>query len=247
MDCIGCGPTTSRPSGEHIFSKWLLKEFDPNASMPLLRQHRDGSQQQVRVEIKLDSFRLKDVCETCNNGWMSKLEEDAKPIILDLIRNQRDLSNLNAEERGILAAWAGKTAVIESRAVGAECPIDGDYLQQIRRRDGRPPATFAVAACRSGKGGFAHMQVGVIRDLIGGGKASGNIILIAIPTLAFACAFPMLPIPFRPMCVKSLYVPLWPDPSRWRDIDQTPMPAGLQGLEHVSALAERVELFQSVV
>ena len=93
--------------------------------MPLLRQHPDGSQQQVRVEIKLDSFRLKDVCETCNNGWMSKLEEDAKPIILDLIRNQRDLSNLNVEERGILAAWAGKTAVIESRAVGADALSTG--------------------------------------------------------------------------------------------------------------------------
>jgi hypothetical protein len=36
-------------------------------------------------------------------------------------------------------------------------------------------------------------------------------------------------------------------PSRWRDLDQTPMPTGLQGLEHVSALAARVELFQSVV
>jgi hypothetical protein len=64
-----------------------------------------------------------------------------------------------------------------------------------------------VAACRTEKNYFAHVQVGVIRDLIGGGKASGNIILIAIPKVAFACAFPMLPIPFRPLCVKSLYVP----------------------------------------
>jgi len=230
-----------------VVSKWLLKEFGPNESMPLMRQLHDGSQQQTRVEIKLDSFRLKEVCESCNNGWMSQLETDAQPVILDLVRSQRNLSTLNAEERSILAAWAGKTAVIESRAVGAECPVSGDYLQQIRRREGRPPNTFAVAACRTGKGSFAHMQVGIIRDLIGGGKASGNIILIAIPTLAFACAFPMLPIPFRPMCVKSLYVPLWPDPVLWRDMDQTPMPTGLQGLEHIAALTERIELFQSVV
>jgi hypothetical protein len=156
-----------------------------------LRQLHDGSQQHTRVEIKLDSFRLREVCESCNNGWMSQLETDAQPVILDLIRSQRNLSTLNAEERSILAAWAGKTAVIESRTVGAECPVSGDYLQQIRRREGRPPD--------------------------------------------------------RPMCVKSLYVPLWPDPVRWRDMDQTPMPAGLQGLEHIAALAERIELFQSVV
>jgi hypothetical protein len=229
-----------------VFSKWLLKEFEPNASMPLYRQFDDGTHKQTRAEIKLDSFRVNEICEACNNGWMSQLEDAAKPLLLGLSRRSRELSDLTEEERGIVAAWAGKTAVIESRAVGAECPVSGEYLSQIRLNGGKRPAQFAVAACISGKKSFAHMQVGIIRDLIGGGKAAGNIVVLAIPNLAFVCAFPMLPIPYQCRCVKSLFTPLWPAPSDWRNMDQTPMPAGLQGLEHLSALAERIELFQSV-
>jgi hypothetical protein len=246
MDCLACGPTASRPSNEHVFSKWLLKEFEPDASMPLYRRLDDGTEKQTRTDIKLDSFRLKEVCESCNNGWMSKLEEDAKPIILALIRGQRELVALTDEERKIVAAWAGKTAIIESHAIGAECPVSGDFLKQVRTSTARTPGKFAVAACISGKKSFAHMQVGIIHDLIGGGRAAGNIIIIAIPNLAFACAFPMLPIPFQCRCVKSLYTPLWPSPEDWRDMDQTPMPTGLQGLVNLLAMSERIELFQSI-
>jgi hypothetical protein len=47
------------------------------------------------------------------------------------------------------------------------------------------------------------------------------------------------------MCEVVIHSSLRPSPVRWRDMDQTPMPAGLQGLEHLSALAERIGLFQS--
>jgi hypothetical protein len=214
--------------------------------MPLYHQFGDGSHKQTRVEIKLDSFRLNEICERCNNDWMSQLEDAAKPLLLGLIRRERLLSNLNEEERGIVAAWAGKTAIVESRTVGAECPISGEFLNQIRLNGGIATRKFAVAACISGKKSFAHMQVGIICDLIGGGKASGNIIVLAIPNLAFVCAFPMLPIPFQCKCVKSFFTPIWPPADQWRDMDQTAMPDGLQGIDHLAAMAERIELFQSV-
>ena len=38
MDCLACGPTTSSASNEHVFANWMLKEFEPDASMPLYRQ-----------------------------------------------------------------------------------------------------------------------------------------------------------------------------------------------------------------
>jgi Asp-tRNA(Asn)/Glu-tRNA(Gln) amidotransferase A subunit family amidase len=44
----------------------------------------DSSSKQARVPIRLDDFKLKRVCEFCNNGWMSNLEEPAKPILLGL-------------------------------------------------------------------------------------------------------------------------------------------------------------------
>ncbi|MDQ6665699.1 MAG: hypothetical protein M3Z23_15070 [Acidobacteriota bacterium] len=90
------------------------------------------------------------------------------------------------------------------------------------------------------------MQIGVIQDLFGGAKASGNIIMIAIPKLVLACAFPMLEIPYQCRCVKSLYTPLWPSPAAWYPMNQTPMPSGLEDSEALAAMAERVELFHSV-
>ena len=221
----------------------MLKEFEPDASMSLYRQFGDGTHMQIRCEIKLESFRLGAICEACNNGWMSELEVHAKPLLLALSREQRALSDLTEEECGIVAAWAGKTAIIESHSVGAECPVSGDYLKEIRANGGRKPGRFAVVASISGKRSFAHMQVGVIHDLIGGGKAAGNIIVLAIPNLALVCSFPMLPIPFECRCVKSLFTPLWPSPAHWREMNQTPMPPGLQGAEHLSAIAEMIELF----
>lgn len=59
----------------------------------------------------------------CNNGWKSGLESVAKPILLGLIEGGKSLDGLEEEERRILAKWAGKTAIIESYAVGAESPV----------------------------------------------------------------------------------------------------------------------------
>jgi hypothetical protein len=228
-----------------VFSDWLLQEFDPDVSMGLFRMLGDGSREQARVEIKLASFKLKEICEVCNTGWMSNLEIEAKPLILALARGTLDLANLTDDERRILAKWAGKTAIIESHSVGAECPVEEKYLR-FMRTSGDVPGRFAVAACRTELLGFGHMQVGIIRDLIGGGKAAGNIIMIALPKLAFACAFPMLETPYECRCVKSLYTPLWPHPASWRDMNQTAMTQGPEEFETLAAMIERIELFHKL-
>src|ERR1035441_2451011 len=91
MNCLACGPTTSPASREHVFSRWLLAEFSPDISMALFRLLGDGAREQRRSEIKLDSFKLKRICEGCNNGWMSELEESAKPLILEVIRDRKSV------------------------------------------------------------------------------------------------------------------------------------------------------------
>ena len=107
----------------------------PDSSMALLqalwrRQPASGS-----GEIRLDSFRLKKICEDCNNGWMSgaggkREAADPRP---DQGRPQGSTLLLE-DERRTLARWAAKTAVIESHAVGAECPVNPDFLKRIRAR-----------------------------------------------------------------------------------------------------------------
>jgi hypothetical protein len=115
------------------------------------------------------------------------------------------------------------------------------------RTSGDIPGAFAVAACKTQLMSFGHMQVGIIRDLIGGGKASGNIIMIALPKLAFAYAFPMMETRYECRCVRSLFTPLWPHPDAWRPMKQTPMTEEPDEAEILAAMAERIELFQSGV
>lgn len=149
---------------------------------------------------------------------------------------------LSDTDRQVLARWAGKTAIVESYAVGAECPVDRKYLRWMREHEdgvGR----FAVAGCKTRTQAFSHLQAGIIRDLIGGGKVAGNIILIGLPTLALACAFAMIETRYECKCVRSAFYPLWPHQDAWRDMDQTDLPKGLSDLEELTALSERIEIY----
>jgi hypothetical protein len=68
MDCLACGITSSPASREHVFSDWLLREFGPDTSIALFRRLPDGTRLQQREYIKIAAFRLKAICEQCNNG-----------------------------------------------------------------------------------------------------------------------------------------------------------------------------------
>lgn len=154
MDCLACGTTSSPASREHVFSRWLLTEFGPDISMALYKRLDDGAREQRRAEIKLDSFKLKKICKCCNNGWMSKLEESAKPLILGVIRGVREFGSLSEDERRILARWAGKTAIVESHSVGAECPVSDEYLKRMSHKCGRHSWPFR-------RGGLPHGDAGI--------------------------------------------------------------------------------------
>jgi hypothetical protein len=246
MNCLACGPTSSPPSREHVFSRWLLEEFQGrDVPMGLFKRDTDGNRERKRVDIKLDSFRLKGICEACNNGWMSTLENEAKPLILALIRGVIQFSALSEVQRRVLARWAGKPAIIESHSVGAESPVSSDFLKRMRTNGDGVPGRFAVAASRTHLEVFALMQIGLIFDLIGGGSISGNIVMIVLPKLAFACIFPMLKIPYECRCLTCLYAPLWPSPRAWKAMEITPLPTGLDELETVAAMAERLEMHHS--
>jgi hypothetical protein len=249
MRCLSCGPTSARASREHVFSDWLLKELEcEKLPMNFYRRAGDGSITDHRSGIANSSFKLKEICEDCNNGWMSRLEDSAKPVIVDLIRKQRTLDSLAEEERRILAKWAGKTALVESRAIGAECPVSETILNWMRAHENGWPGKFGVAACSYALGALCHMQVGIILPLLGGQKASGNIVVLGIANLVLSCAFPIPELPHVCKCDLSVYQPLWPPANTWKPMDKEfrPLPERMQPSDALVEFAERIELFQSV-
>jgi len=62
-----------------------------------------------RMETEIDKT-VTCVCETCTNGWMQRLEENASPLLRSMIVG--DPTPLPPARRKLLARWAAKTAIV---------------------------------------------------------------------------------------------------------------------------------------
>ena len=75
--------------------------------------------------------KVKVVCEICNNGWMSDLENEAKPIVQDMIIGPTEVT-LRPTELTLIAALAFKSAVIADHIRLNNVPFICDAAQRRR-------------------------------------------------------------------------------------------------------------------
>ncbi len=130
-----------RGTREHIFPKWLLEEKDAKkhsisfSHLEMVRE--DGNSLQLTPpephrRLALNSFLLGNVCASCNNGWMSTLENDVKNDLIVLSR----VSSTTIRDREKLAIWCVKTAFTFSEYlqpnVGALPKEIGGNLHRVR-------------------------------------------------------------------------------------------------------------------
>jgi hypothetical protein len=86
------------------------------------------------------------VCETCNNGWMNGLENDARPILKSLIDGKIPTFNTSQEEKLKLAKWATKTAYVVGYASPIQRLPDPSHLRFMKASDGAIPPRVGVFA-----------------------------------------------------------------------------------------------------
>ena len=109
--CIFCNQQKEK-SKEHIWPRWLQKEIGHNEKTTYQGVHLSPIYpKSIRVHSG-ESLVFGDICKDCNNGWMSTLEADCKPIIIKLINNRNTITALNKIEREKLSVWAFKTALM---------------------------------------------------------------------------------------------------------------------------------------
>lgn len=106
--CVFCG-ASGPMTREHVWPDWLSRTGFSNEPTVI----ESGSLN--RLPAKLGPMRplsttVKAVCDKCNNGWMSRLEQVIKPVLTPIISGQRTLIEEPALAR--LALWALKTAVV---------------------------------------------------------------------------------------------------------------------------------------
>lgn len=94
---------------EHVWPDWLSRTGFPNEptvieSGPLNRLSSEfGPMRPLSTTVKA-------VCDKCNNGWMSRLEQTVRPVLTPIISGQSTV--IEAPVLPTLSLWAFKTALI---------------------------------------------------------------------------------------------------------------------------------------
>jgi len=218
-------------------------------ALGLFRPTADGTAERVRTDVTLNNFTLKRICKNCNSGWMHRLEERTKPILIGILNGSLTVEALTRDQRNTLARWTGKTAIIESHAIGAESPVPESLLEWMGKNEDDVPGRFGVAVAKTSLHMVGHLQIGMIHQLLGGGGgiSVGNLVVLALPNLVLTAAFPVpefQKLSYRMRCDLSVYKPLWPDAGAWEQVRNVPAYVELKNDEElVKDLAGRIEIF----
>jgi hypothetical protein len=114
--CIFC-PNESADSREHLWSAWIGRLFPSSPGFKIKRQTPDGEASEWTLP-ELD-VKARFVCESCNTGWMSKIESRVGPILGPMIlRGMPTL--LTPEQIKHVAEFSFKSAIVGSHINGNE-------------------------------------------------------------------------------------------------------------------------------
>lgn len=150
--CIFCG---RRPlTKEHAWPRWLRDRVPAtddgrypvsDTTKGLLQYERSwASTEPTSATVKVvcgSGADTSDLVDACNDGWMSKLESAARPILTPMIDGEA--ATLSLGEQQILAAWAVKTAMVFEWTHVDTARISAGERRYLRQT-GRPPETFTV-------------------------------------------------------------------------------------------------------
>jgi hypothetical protein len=124
---------------EHAIPSWLEAHLAGDDEAVFTATVESGEHGGVlrRWSSRQLNLVTKRVCASCNNGWMSRLETDAQPLLMTMLRGHRRTFYRGGQET--LAGWAIKTAL----ALGMLHPdryepITAQHYRRIAQANGRP-------------------------------------------------------------------------------------------------------------
>jgi hypothetical protein len=126
--CGNAGPLTR----EHVLGNWLSRIG--LGSGPV--ENYAGPLNRMPVPMGVSAAfqqSVKNVCSSCNNGWMGSLEETAQRVLTPLILGET--GRIELEDQPVIAMWLQKTALVSMLLSSARAREDGYGL---------PPSEFAL-------------------------------------------------------------------------------------------------------
>ena len=131
--CIFCGGRGL--TKEHIWPRWLHAYIPPELKEHAVRLEVNWPDRAETSIVKrqgdTQSRTVRRVCVNCNGGWMSALQERAKPIIVPLLSACRGV--LTRKQQTTLAAWAAMTTMTAEQIDERKMTVsqeDREYLMQ---------------------------------------------------------------------------------------------------------------------
>jgi len=138
--CVFCGgaPVTA----EHAWPAWL----QPHLTTPgtVVSRRWGTAENMTGVETPKPDVKVRRVCITCNNGWMSDLEGKAKDVLLPMVQGQ--VQRLGYSDQQLVATWAIKTAMmLQFTPVYEAGPaIHPRLYRELYAQRDQPPASVVV-------------------------------------------------------------------------------------------------------
>lgn len=104
MACPFCGADREL-TNEHIWPDWLRRRYPGIGKLPHKYSWGGGKIPDGERHYKTPPFRLKAraACQPCNNEWMSRLDDAAKPLIIPMLEGRG--KELHPHGQRILARW----------------------------------------------------------------------------------------------------------------------------------------------
>jgi hypothetical protein len=212
-----------------------------------------GNRATIEAEIGSRTFSWKTshpripvhcVCSDCNNGWMSDLENDAKPTIERLLSEER--FGLGLVAQATVARWAVKTAMVLETFDRTRDPFYDTYERQSLRALCALPSRSWVWIAKCVEQPAVLSVAKHLRTSESAGAVHGFVTTMAFGTLALQVITIRVPdtvptsttstIETREGPWGQVVSQVWPANS---DTVVWPASVGLAGQEGLDALAER--------
>lgn len=96
-------------SKEHLWPVWMEKYLPRTDEQKHTREAHHAQWitplrfKKMERQGHLSTIKLRVVCKECNNGWMSNLEAEAKPLLVKFLKD--DVFTLNESDQQVLSRW----------------------------------------------------------------------------------------------------------------------------------------------
>jgi hypothetical protein len=145
--CVFCKKSSPevKISREHVLRK-KIKNILPEIDGMFLHQFNfdtqtgDLSHKSKNIPQSPYELQVNDVCKTCNEGWMERLEVEAEEFLFPLISGE--IIELPKNATDILALWGAKTAAVRGLVDSKTIAVPSEHFSWIKENLTPPPFTF---------------------------------------------------------------------------------------------------------